>query len=357
MNAYRIDNKMKERYLAWWNRENESPMLCVLSRKTLPRLPALPYLTRNPARRWIDPSYMSRIVRVVYANMYCGGDAVPVYFPDLGPDIMGAVSGWCEQKYDWHTAWAEPKVKDWDEIGELRFHEDSPHWQNLVAVTEMAVKYRKNYIVGMTDLHPGTDGLVALRGPENLCYDLIDCPELVEKKLEEMTELYKEVYTRLDKMIDGERYGRSTWNMIWSDKTYNVVCSDFSCMIGKDDYERFVAPHIQAEIDFLDRSIYHVDGVDALKHLDRILAFKKLSGVQWVPGAGKPPMRDWLHILKKIQDAGKVIEISVTEEDIKPLCENLDPRGLLMRLFVPTKTKADRLARYVGSVKAEKRYY
>lgn len=357
MDGYCIDDKKKERYLAWWNRENETPMLCVYSRKTLPRLPLAPRPPRDPIQRWTDPDYVSRVVRTRYTNMVCAGDAVPVCFPNLGPDIMGAISGHCELKYDLHTAWAEPKVKDWSEIGPLTFDESNPHWKKLAALTETAVKYRKNYLVGITDLHPGTDGLVAMRGPEHLCYDLIDCPELVEKKLAEMTALYIEVYTRLDKLINGARYGRTTWNRVWSDTTYNIVSSDFSCMVGPEDYERFVAPHIQAEIDFLGRSIYHVDGVEALKHMDRILAFEKLTGVQWVPGAGKPPMREWLTVLKKIQDAGKVIEISVTEEDIKPICENLDPRGLMMRLSVSNRYKADRLVKYVRSFKAPKRIF
>jgi hypothetical protein len=357
MEGYIIDEKLKKRYLEWWNRENEYPMLAVYSRKTIPRIPSLPLPTKNPERRWTDAKYMSKVIRLVYSNMYCGGDAVPIYFPDLGPDILGAMSGLCDIKYSWRTTWAEPRVKDWDDIGEIKFDENNPFWNKLLEVIKMATGIRKNLIVGITDLHSGTDGLVSLRGPENLCYDLVDCPELVEKKLDEMTNMYKEVYTRLDNLIEGEKYGRSTWNMVWSDTPYNVVSSDFSGMIGPKDYERFVAPHIQAEIDFLDHSIYHVDGVDALKHLDRILAFKGLTGVEWVPGAGKPPMREWIHILKRIQDAGKVIEVSVEEADIKPLCDNLDPRGLLMSLFVMTKTKADRLARFVQGYKVPKRMF
>ena len=41
---------------------------------------------------------------------------------------------------------------------------------------------RGDYLVGITDIHPGMDGLVSLRGPEELCFDLYEDPETVKEK-------------------------------------------------------------------------------------------------------------------------------------------------------------------------------
>ncbi len=52
----------------------------------------------------------------------------------------------------------------------------------MVHMTEAIVADAKgDYFVGITDLHPGADGLVSLRGPENLCLDLYDHMEAIKK--------------------------------------------------------------------------------------------------------------------------------------------------------------------------------
>lgn len=358
MKYYEIPEDKKNQFLAWWNHENEAPLLCIQARKTLPRVPCIPVFPRDLTERWENEKFLNKLQKFTSANTYYGGASVPVYNPNLGPDILGACTGYADIEYGKNTSWAHPKVTDWDEISEIKLDENNPWWKKILSITESAARENGGkYIVGMTDLHPGTDGLVSIRGAENLCYDLIDCPELVEKALAQITDFYKDIFTRLAKVIGSDKCGYTTWNNVWSDTPYNIVSSDFSALIGPDDYERFVAPHIEAEVDFLDRSIYHLDGPDALRHLDRILAMKKLDGVQWVPGAGRPPMREWIPVLKKIQDAGKLIEITVEAADVKPLCDNLDPRGLCLRVYGWSKREAKSLEKLVSGYQAAKKFY
>ena len=99
-------------------------------------------------------------------------------------------------------------------------------------------------------------------------------------------------------------------------------------MISNEHFKEFILPELLAEIDWLPATIYHLDGVGSLSHLDTLLSINKLNGVQWVPGNGKAPPREWPEILKKIQNAGKCVELSCSPEDIIPLCEILDPRGV-----------------------------
>ena len=59
---------------------------------------------------------------------------------------------------------------------------------------------------------------------------------------------------------------------IWHPGRWYPTCCDFSCMISTQMYEELVVGELLEELDFLDASIYHLDGPDALKHLDRLLA-------------------------------------------------------------------------------------
>lgn len=358
MKYYELPEETKNQFLSWWNHENETPLLSIYSRKTFPRVPCIPFYPRSLDKRWENNVFINRVEKFKWANAYLGGVAIPSYNPNLGPDIFGASLGYADIEYGKTTSWAKPKINNLEEMGEIKFNEDNPWWNKILNMTSYAAKVNKGrYLVAVTDLHPGTDGLVSMRGAQNLCYDLIDCPELVEKALGEITQAYKVIFRKLADVIGADKCGYTTWNNVWSDTPYNIVSSDFSAMLGPDDYERFVLPHIEAEVDFLDRSIYHLDGPDALRHLDTILSIEKLDGVQWVPGAGKPPMREWIPVLKKIQQAGKLIEVSVEPDDIKPLCDNLDPTGLCMRLFVGTKHRAKELEKLVSGYKAERKFY
>jgi hypothetical protein len=88
-------------------------------------------------------------------------------------------------------------------------------------------------------------------------------------------------------------------------------------MISEKMFEEFFLPGLIEECEKLDRCIYHLDGPDALKHLDVLLGIKKLSAVQWVCGAGNEGFTRWTDVYKKIQKAGKGLQLMyIGEKDL-----------------------------------------
>ena len=112
-------------------------------------------------------------------------------------------------------------------------------------------------------------------------------------------------------------------------------------------YEKLVVGELLEELDFLDASIYHLDGPDALKHLDRLLAIDKLKGIQWVYGAGQPTASHWLPVLKKIQDAGKRIQIEVAPGELDRMLENLKPEGVMFSISASTEEEGKALVKRI----------
>ena len=325
---------LKERWLQFWNKENhDRPIIygtvLMPENDKMEDVPIAVSLTE----RWENPEYVVASARRAFQNTWFGGETVPVLNPNLGPDIVGAVAG-CEIEYGEGTSWAHPIVEDWKTHPEIKFDENNIWWKKIKAITKAAAADAKgDYLVGITDLHPGSDGLVSLRGPQELCFDLIDTPELIGVRNDQVFEVYKEMYRRLDEIIAPQQEGSINWMSIWHpEKKWYVVGSDFSCMVSAEDYERFVLPGIRQEVDFLEASIYHLDGPGALRHLDRILEIENLNGVQWVPGAGEKPARDWIDVLRKIQRAGKLVTITCEPEDVLPICEALEPEGVALLL-------------------------
>jgi len=87
----------------------------------------------------------------------------------------------------------------------------------------------------------------------------------------------------------------------------------------------------------MDYSFYHLDGPDALNHIDDILAIDSINGVQWVPGAGGELRCSdaWMAVYKKIQAAGKNIYIDFFElpEKLAHFYKELDPKGLYIEIL------------------------
>ena len=112
-------------------------------------------------------------------------------------------------------------------------------------------------------------------------------------------------------------------------------------MMSPKDARRYVIPSIEAELDALDHAIYHYDGEMALGHFDDVLAIERLDGVQWVPGAGKPRTIAYMHLLKKIQAAGKSTWIYDWSAEEILADDELDPALTVFSLGLPSEAAAE----------------
>jgi len=328
-------------YDKFWNKKNHNrPLMSMYA-------PSGTYIHKDikkPAdisERWVDSSYILEKARLNIENTCYEGDAFPTIYPNLGPDILGAVCG-CNLLFGEDTSWAEHFVKDWSTLKPIVFEENNKWLLALEKLTKEIIEgCNGEFLVGVTDLHPGTDGLVSLRGPERLCYDLIDCPEMLQKRMDELFVIHKKLLQRQNAMISKVHKGSTNWMGIWHpEKNWYVVSSDFSALISTEDFETFVVPGLIDEINYLPASIYHLDGPDALRHLDRLLKIDKLDGVQWVQGAGAPPAREWLDVYKKIQAAGKLVVANCEPADIGPICEALEPEGVHLNCYCSSQAEA-----------------
>jgi len=258
------------------------------------------------------------------------GEAIPFFSPDHGPDQFAAFlgAGFHASK---DTTWASPVVDDWAKFLPLVLQDDNPVWRSYRAFSQaLADHTRGRYCVGMADLHSNIDTLAALRGPQNLCMDLYECPDLVDQAMAQVRALFPVVYNAIFDAGDMEHSGSIGWIPFWCRGKYASIQADFICMISPDMARRFVIPALEEEAGFLDHCIYHLDGPGALQHLDDLLSIKDLDAVQWIAGAGQPPQWEWMDVLKKCRNAGKKLQLlDVPDlEVVKLLHRNLGPQGV-----------------------------
>jgi len=79
-------------------------------------------LPSNLEERWLDSQLIIERAITNFSGTFYGGEAFPLLFPDLGPDIMGAILG-SELDLAENTTWCKPSIQDWGSTWILNFIE------------------------------------------------------------------------------------------------------------------------------------------------------------------------------------------------------------------------------------------
>ena len=319
----------KQRYDAFWHNEiiDHPPVSIILPVDKPKPIPVKNYETMQ--EKWLDLDFRAEVLDMELRNNIYYADALPVAWPNLGPEVFSAWCG-CSYRFGEHTTWSEPCIEDWEkDAGKCVL--DMDHWlfKATVDYTNKLLEYgRNNFIVGLTDFHPGGDHLAASRDPQNLAIDMIEHQDEVKAKLKESESEFFKAYDYFYDILHREGMPITTWLTLIHDGKYYVPSNDFSCMISNEMFEDVFLQGIINECRFYERSIYHLDGPGALRHLDSLLAIKELNAVQWVPGAGREGFERWIGVYKKIQAAGKGIQLFCDIDELPLIFENLKPEGI-----------------------------
>jgi len=229
-------------------------------------------------------------------------ETFPVFWPNLGPGVYAAFHG-CELDFREITSWTSPLVREWPDIARIRFDPSSPYYRAIDELMALAFeRCRGRFMVGYTDLHGGLDCVADWRGRQHLCLDTIDAPERVHEMVRLADEHFLEVFDRYDGMLKAHRQPSVTWTGDPLLRPLHIPSCDFAALISPEAFDEFYLPSLVRETKAMTHNIYHLDGKDTIRHLDRILElrrFKRSSGWQGV--GDDMPILQWLPLIKRMQ--------------------------------------------------------
>jgi hypothetical protein len=284
-------------------------------------------------------------------STYFAGEAIPVFEITFGPDQLSAFSG-AELKMAPHvgTSWVEPFVDDW-KTAKIELREDNPNWKRMLKYLHTAADFGDGkFLLSVLDMHSNLDWLAGIRGPNELCLDMMDCPDEIEAAMGAVRALYMPLYEAVYEAGDMKNRGTIGWAPFYCEGKFACLQSDVICLIGPEHTRRFAIPALAEEAAFLDHSMFHLDGPGAVVHLDDILAINDIDVIQWIPGVGNPPQIEWMDLLKKIQNAGKGLHIcECTPDIVKIFHKELRPEGVLYDIEVSSRQEADELISWLKS--------
>jgi hypothetical protein len=307
---------------------------------------------RHPgeAARWLDVEYVVACGDIHAANTYWAGDALPMFWPNLGPEVLTGCMG-APLEFGATTSWSVPILHRWADIPNLRIDPENEYLQTLLAMLRLGLEVGKGkFVVGLTDIHPGADLAASFRDPQQLCLDIVDAPEQVRALNAHLYPVFFDFYEmQRAVLLEAGQTLTSAWLPLFvEDGRYYIPSCDFSIMISTPMFEEFFLPELLAEIEWLDRSIYHLDGPGALRHLDTLLGIEKLDAIQYVYGDGSGPATRWLPVYRRIQDAGKKLHITLTPGEIDAFMQELRPEGVMLSTTAASVEEADAILAQIG---------
>lgn len=296
--------------------------------------------------RWFDAEFqVDYFIEAIRGRTFYG-ETFPVFWPNLGPNVYAAFHG-AELQYGEVTSWAEHCIHDWSDIARLKFSRDNPYFHGIEDLTRVAIdKCVGRFMVGYTDLHGSLDCVVDWRGPEQLCLDLMDCPEKVHELVRLADENFLATFDHFDTTLKAHGQMSITWMNIPSAGKMHIPSCDFTSMVSRHVFDEFFLPSMLKEVRHMTHNVFHLDGKGMLKHLDRILEIPEIQAIQWVHGVGDDaPILQWLPVIRKIQAAGKGVVVDLQLEELEPLIATLKPDGLYLCIPAAEKDQPDILRR------------
>lgn len=289
---------------------------------------------------WTDPEVRRRRAERIMGRRRYFGEGFPLFDTQIGPGSLGLFLG-AMPVFDENTVWFQPCIDDPDRFGAIQFTPAGNQWWDVhLAVMQAGIDHADGrYLVGVPDLIENMDTLAALRGTMELLYDLVDRPDWVHARLAEINAAWFAAFDHMHAMVEDEVGGNAFAAFrIWGPgKTAKVQC-DFSAMISPAMFEKFVRPYLAEQCADLDFAMYHLDGTNALQHLDILLDMREIDAIEWTPQAGLPGggAPEWHDLYRRIKAAGKAVQtVYIAPAEVVPLLDAVGPEGMYILINDP----------------------
>ena len=264
-------------------------------------------------------------------SLYLPGDTLPMIDPDLGPGSLAVYLG-AEPVREKDTIWFE-KPNGADLIHPISLNPRNRWWNTTLHILQKAAEVSQgSFLVPVPDLVENWDTLASLVGAESLLIKMMQQPEWVKRKIQEINAVYFTVYDKIHALVADNNMGGAFYAFqLWAPGKVAKLQCDGSAMFSREMFDEFVIPALTEQAEWLDFSLYHLDGTQAVHHLESLLKIKRLNAVEWTPQAGieHGTHPRWYPMYKKILDSGKNLQVLVTEKGcIDEFCREIGTKGV-----------------------------
>lgn len=349
----------RQRFIDWWHGQlTDSPLMYIDARLPLAPKELLPEKELiHPREKYLDVEAIIARNLNRYNQSQLLGDAFPQISLDLGPGSLALYLG-SEPGFAWDTVWFEECVDSPEKWPYIAFNPANKWLKTHLDMFSQAKKLvGDDILLNMPDLVENLDILAAMRGPQNLIFDMMDVPRLVKQKVAEIDDIYFNYFDLFYELVACDKGNSYTAFNIWGPgRTAKVQC-DFCALISPQQFRDFVQPSLKRQCRNLDFSLYHLDGPDAIKHMPALMEIDELNALQWTCGAGQPDgaCERWFSIYDQVFTAGKSLWVMLYDgqatdwlNGAKKLIKRYGISGLYLNFPRMNRDEADMLLKELG---------
>lgn len=348
-----MEDKSMQRWLHWWNGSAlDRPVMQICAPRSQIKTDASRYIerARNPQAAWNDAENIFALNMAHLDNNLFLAEAAHVINPNWSAGT--ACFFGCEPMFTGSTVWVKPLEDAGDGYPPVSFDKDNKWLKFMLDFTGYCAK-QDGFAEGRYHLVPhvgnsAADTLSLIRSDEKLMIDILENPGWVRQSVEKIAQA---LYYVSDKIMDIIGYGNKSYSSWWgcvADKPVATADADISCMLSPGQFEDFFLEQIAAQLGRAPYSQYHLDGAGALAHLDALLGLPQLNAIQWVPGAGREAVMQWVPVIKKIQRAKKGVLAYAAPKEVPGLLDEIkSPEGLCISTWCASEGEAYELLDFV----------
>ena len=347
----------QEKWKNYWKHQNTGrPLMCVIAKKENAEPLPEALEIKDVSDKYRQAERMVARYRHFCENHEFLAESFPNMSADFGPGSIASYLG-SDIIFNQNTVWYKEFVEDWEEIAPFKFDSQNKWFkEHYELVRKCNALAEGDFYIGIPDLIENLDILASMRGAQDLIFDMMDEPERVQERVRQVTAVYFDYYNRFYDLLKDEN-GDSCYTVfqIWGEgRTVKLQC-DFSAMISPDQFRAFVQESLREQSRQIDNVLYHLDGPDAIKHLDAIMEVEGIDALQWTSGDYGPDgvHEAWYVIYDKAIAAGKSLWVKIYTGDLDEWIRGVDKlvkrygsHSLFLRFPPIARADADKLLAY-----------
>ncbi|WP_394917542.1 hypothetical protein [uncultured Robinsoniella sp.] len=341
-------DKITERFTALWNREVLDR--CCISviyqdQEKTGEICAFPEKQEDREKYWTDGEMVLNRNLACMEHTYYAGDAFPLVWLNLGPSGHAAFTKGVRWGYEPSTIWFEPIMEEELEPEKITLCRESFFYTKTIELAKyFTEESRGRYLVSMPDLAGNLDALAHLRGSQDLMMDFVsEEPEVIMECERRIQKLWEAGVSEAYEITKAANHGGSCigWLNTWAPGFHSQMQCDLSVMISKELFDQFEKPELERQSSFLEYPLYHFDGIEQIRHLDTLLSIDKIQMIQWTSVVGQPSPIQFIDEMKRIQDSGKCLLLTLKPNEVEAVVGQLSSKGLFINVTADSRETAD----------------
>ena len=257
----------------------------------------------------------------------------------------------CRVRIGSESVWAEEGGFSYADLERIDFSGGNP-WRQIYLefVRALHERFAGRVPVGIPILRGPADMVAALRGSEQMVYDLYDEPDRFSR-LAGSCAAFAAGLMHAQHDITGPVSGGYFIEQyaLWAPERIARLQEDASALFSPDTYVRHLQPHDRAMAEAFPTSLIHLH-TSSLHILDRILDVDALRCIQINKDVGHVTIAEMLDSFRMVQDRERCLLIrgKLDRDDLALLRRSLSPDGLYLQVVAQTNAEARQLGEFLA---------